>query len=82
MSPGHEFLRWPAARQLMHAGSSPLERSLHAVQASARIGELLAERAKQAGVPAVHWRRKHGQRYHGKIKELLQSMTAAGLPLN
>ena len=51
-------------------------------QASARIGELLAERAKQAGVPAVHWQRKHGQRYHGKIRELLQSMNAAGLPLD
>ena len=51
------------------------------MQASAKIGQLLAERARSAGVPAVHWRRKYGQRYHGKVKEILESMAAAGLPL-
>lgn len=68
-------------------GSS--SKSMHAakivprvVQASKKVGQLLAERARGAGVPAVHWARKHGQRYHGRIKELLQSMTQAGLPLN
>ncbi|CAL8465042.1 g4577 [Coccomyxa elongata] len=50
--------------------------------AAALVGKLLAERAQEAGVPAVHWERKHGQKYHGKVKELLTNMQEAGLPLN
>lgn len=53
-----------------------------AKQASARVGKLLAERAQQQGVPAVHWERKYGQKFHGKVKELLVSMQEAGLPLS
>ncbi|KAK9909005.1 hypothetical protein WJX75_005974 [Coccomyxa subellipsoidea] len=50
--------------------------------ASVLVGKLLAERAQQAGISAVHWDRKYGQKYHGKVKELLVSMQEAGLPLN
>lgn len=46
------------------------------------MGELVAERAAGSKVDAVHWARKQGQRYHGKIAALLQSMQAAGLPLH
>ena len=53
-----------------------------AKQASKVVGKRLAERAKAAGIDAVYWDRKHGQKYHGKIKELLQTMQAEGLPLN
>ena len=53
-----------------------------ALQASRVVGKRLAERAKAAGIDAVHWDRKHGQKFHGKIKELLQTMQAEGLPLS
>jgi large subunit ribosomal protein L18 len=51
-------------------------------EAAAKVGELIAERAASSNVTAVHWARKQGQRYHGKIASLLQSMQAAGLPLH
>jgi len=46
------------------------------------IGKLLAERALAKKVEAVHWERKQGQKYHGKIAAVIESMQAAGLPLN
>lgn len=46
-----------------------------------RIGELLAQRAQQAGLSGVHWRRRHGEQFHGKRKALIDSMRVAGLPL-
>ena len=55
---------------------------MYAMQASRVVGKRLAERAKAAGIEAVHWDRKRGQKFHGKIKELLQTMQAEGLPLN
>ena len=50
--------------------------------AASKIGELLAERAAAAEVPAVHWVRPKGKRFHGKTAALINSMTAAGLKLN
>ena len=55
---------------------------LYSLQASRVVGKRLAERAKAAGIGAVHWDRKHGQKFHGKIKDLLQTMQAEGLPLS
>ncbi|KAK9827301.1 hypothetical protein WJX81_002492 [Elliptochloris bilobata] len=52
------------------------------VRAAGRVGEVLAQRATAAEIPAVHWIRKRGQRFHGKVKEFITSMRAAGLPLN
>jgi len=49
--------------------------------AASVVGELLARRAQQAAVDGVHWERKRGQRYHGKIAALLTAMKAGGLPL-
>jgi ribosomal protein L18 len=46
-----------------------------------RVGQLLAERAKQAGLEGVHWQRQHGERYHGKRRALIEAMKTAGLPL-
>ena len=46
-----------------------------------RIGELLAQRAQQVGLSGVHWRRRHGEQFHGKRKALINSMRDAGLPL-
>lgn len=50
--------------------------------AAAKVGELLAVRAAEKDVSEVHWIRKRGQRYHGKIASLIESMQAAGLPLH
>jgi ribosomal protein L18 len=52
------------------------------LQAAGRVGEVLAQRATSADIPAVHWVRRRGQRFHGKVKELITSMREAGLPLN
>lgn len=46
-----------------------------------RVGEVLAERALGAGVQGVEWKRKIGQRYHGRIAALLTSMQGSGLKL-
>lgn len=51
-------------------------------EAAAVIGKLLAERAMEKEVKAVHWKRKQGQKYHGKIAAVIESMKSAGLPLN
>jgi ribosomal protein L18 len=45
------------------------------------VGELLAARAAAAGVEGVHWQRKAGQRYHGRLAALITSMQAQGLKL-
>lgn len=48
---------------------------------SCRVGDVLAKRALEKGVEGVEWKRKQGQRYHGKIAALLTQMTASGLHL-
>ena len=45
------------------------------------VGELVAKKAKEKDIPAVHWERKHGQKFHGKVKALLEAMQREGLPL-
>lgn len=34
-----------------------------------------------AGLDGVHWRRRHGEGYIGKRKELIEALRAAGMPL-
>lgn len=46
-----------------------------------RIGEAVAQRAQQAGVGAVQWQRKRGQRYHGKVAALIEALKAQGVKL-
>lgn len=48
---------------------------------SCRVGDFLAKRALEKGVEGVEWKRKQGQRYHGKIAALLTQMTTSGLQL-
>ena len=45
------------------------------------VGELLAERALANSVSAVHWDKKRGQKFHGKIAAIIDAMQEAGLPL-
>ena len=42
---------------------------------------MVAQRAQQAGVDAVHWPRKRGQRYHGKIAAMIEALRAQGVKL-
>ncbi len=53
----------------------------HAQTAATVVGELLARRAQEAAVDNVHWERKRGQRFHGKIAALLTAMQSGGLKL-
>lgn len=47
-------------------------------QAAAKIGELIAERAKKAGVKQVVFDRR-GFKYHGRVKALADAARKAGL---
>ncbi|RMH89521.1 50S ribosomal protein L18 [Lysobacter pythonis] len=48
------------------------------VEAAAKVGRLIGERAKAAGVEAVAFDRS-GYRYHGRIKALADAAREAGL---
>ena len=55
--------------------------SLLLIKLNCRVGELLAERAAAAGIEGVSWKRKHGQRFHGRVATLINSMQESGLKL-
>lgn len=42
---------------------------------------LLCRCPQAAGLDGVHWRRRHGEVYTGKRKELIEALRAAGMPL-
>ena len=46
--------------------------------AAAKVGTLLAERAKQAGIEAVAFDRS-GRKFHGRVKALAEAAREAGL---
>lgn len=48
------------------------------VAASEKVGSLIAERAKQAGIARVAFDRS-GFRYHGRVKALADAARAGGL---
>ena len=50
--------------------------------AAALVGRTIAARAKSADIPAVHFVKPKGKRFHGKMKALIDNMREAGLPLN
>lgn len=47
------------------------------VAAAGEIGRLFAERARNAGVEKVYWKRPG--RYHGKIKAFIDAVREAGI---
>ena len=47
-------------------------------RAAAYVGKTLAERAKAAEVERVRWNRPYGQRYHGKVRAMLEELVGAG----
>lgn len=58
--------------------SSLREGSTGNVLAAKKVGQLIAERAKTAGISAVAFDRS-GFRYHGRVKALADSAREAGL---
>jgi large subunit ribosomal protein L18 len=65
------------------AAASTLDASLRGgatgnVEAAAKVGALIAERAKAAGITRVAFDRA-GFKYHGRIKALADAARAAGL---
>jgi large subunit ribosomal protein L18 len=65
------------------AAASTLDASLRTektgnVEAAAKVGALIAERAKAAGVTRVAFDRA-GFKYHGRVKALADAARAAGL---
>ncbi|MFQ5984209.1 MAG: 50S ribosomal protein L18 [Alphaproteobacteria bacterium] len=74
-------------RSVTLAAASTLDKKLHAelktgadVNAARRVGELIAERAKAAGVTKVVFDRG-GHRFHGRVKALADAAREAGLSL-
>ncbi|KAL9670775.1 hypothetical protein QQ045_008333 [Rhodiola kirilowii] len=51
------------------------------VAAAAKIGKILAERLLQKNIPAVTVILKRGQKYHGKMKAVIDSIVEAGVKL-
>jgi len=47
-------------------------------ESAAKLGSLLGEKAKAAGIESVVFDR-HGRRYHGRVKEFAEAARAAGL---
>ena len=54
---------------------------MHAGAWRCRVGKALAERASKVGIQSVAWERKQGQKFHGKVAALINSMQKAGLKL-
>jgi large subunit ribosomal protein L18 len=48
-------------------------------RAAAYVGKTLAERAKAAEVERVRWNRPYGQRYHGKVRAMLEELVGGGV---
>ncbi len=72
----------PAGDQVL-ATASTLEKDLRSgatgnVEAAARVGALIAERAKTAGVTKVAFDRS-GFKYHGRVKALAEAAREGGL---
>ncbi|XP_015875030.3 uncharacterized protein LOC107411875 [Ziziphus jujuba] len=55
--------------------------SLRDVAAAAKIGKILGERLLLQNIPAVSVHLKREQKYHGKIKAVVDSVRGAGVKL-
>lgn len=65
-------------RTLASASSLALEAAGTKKEIAAKVGELIAQRAKEAGVESVVFDR-NGYLYHGRIKELADAARNGGL---
>eukprot|EP00271_Cylindrocystis_brebissonii_P000004 TRINITY_DN10000_c0_g1_i1.p1 TRINITY_DN10000_c0_g1~~TRINITY_DN10000_c0_g1_i1.p1 ORF type:complete len:109 (+),score=11.88 TRINITY_DN10000_c0_g1_i1:728-1054(+) len=74
----------PTAQTILSAASleAGLRSSLKTTsdrEAAAVVGRTLAERMKKEGIPAVAFTMENGQRYHGKLKALLDAVKTGGI---
>ena len=79
--PGHGF-GGEAAKAAADAGSHAADArrvSRSDKRAAAYVGKTLAERAKEAEVERVRWNRPYGQRYHGKVRAVLEELVGGGI---
>ncbi len=67
-----------AGTTLAAASSLKIEDKLPKKEIAAKVGELIAEKAKEAGVEKVSFDR-NGYLYHGRVKELANAARKAGL---
>jgi len=65
-------------KTLASASSLKLEDKLPKKEMAAKVGELVAQNAKEAGVETVVFDR-NGYLYHGRIKELAEAARKGGL---
>eukprot|EP00245_Coleochaete_scutata_P010558 TRINITY_DN3729_c0_g2_i1.p1 TRINITY_DN3729_c0_g2~~TRINITY_DN3729_c0_g2_i1.p1 ORF type:complete len:107 (+),score=31.14 TRINITY_DN3729_c0_g2_i1:142-462(+) len=70
------------------AAASTIEKSLRETlrstsdkEAAAKVGQLVAERLKAKDLHAVSFTLKRGERYHGKLRSLLDGIVGAGVSL-
>lgn len=65
-------------KTLASASSLKIEEKLPKKEVAAKVGELIAQSAKEAGVEKVSFDR-NGYLYHGRIKELADAARKGGL---
>ena len=68
---------FPKGRTLVSASSAGLEKMSKSQQAE-KVGEMIAEKAKAAGITAVVFDR-NGYLYHGRVKQLADAARKGGL---
>lgn len=51
------------------------------VNPARRVGMMLAQQLKAVGVEGVHWQRKQGQKFHGRIARLVEALQDGGVRL-
>ncbi|KAK6941008.1 Ribosomal protein L18 [Dillenia turbinata] len=59
----------------------PVLETTRDVAAAAKIGKILGERLLQKGIPAISVFLKREQKYHGKVKAVIDSVRDAGVKL-
>jgi large subunit ribosomal protein L18 len=83
-SPRHIYAQIiSASGDCIQAAASTLDKSLRGgatgnVEGASKVGELIAERARQAGVERVAFDRS-GYKFHGRVKALAEAARESGL---
>ncbi|MGI6073307.1 MAG: 50S ribosomal protein L18 [Fermentimonas sp.] len=67
-----------SGKTLASASSLSLEEKATKKEIAAKVGELIAQNAKEAGVESVSFDR-NGYLYHGRVKELAEAARKGGL---
>ena len=72
--------RFPAAAEQYCCHASVLLRNSGCRSRPPTTRRCTSHRPQAAGLEGVHWRRRHGESYVGKRKELIEALRAAGMP--